>query len=367
MVSKVVFPEVPEVRGERDCSGLFSLYCIAMKEDYRVEDWISGEGVTDWVSVIIPVHNRERLVLDALNSVERQIYRPIEIVVVNDGSDDESGAVVRRWSQQFEADDTFSVRCMQQENAGAPVARNKGARASKGQYLLFLDSDDLLLPEKIAEAVDLFRTRTYNIVYSKTKVVTPEGRQEGTIGRALTKEPQDIAAYCWHTSGPVYKRSALQEVGPWLEELTGNQDWEYGARVKLGDFAIGFIDQIQSVYRKHTSESVSRPEIERHYTRSSEMAYDSIVALARDRSKFSPPLATRMARMYFYRAMEYLRIGCREDGLRCLAKAETHSGALDIVSLLAAVCKMCPYPSVADVVLQGIDVRNRLAAKGEDQ
>jgi glycosyltransferase involved in cell wall biosynthesis len=97
---------------------------------------------TPYFSVVIPVHNRAGLLADALESVFRQHFRHFEVIVVDDGSTDDLGPVVDR----FRAGVTF----VRQENAGPGVARNRGALAARGEYLAFLDSDDLWFPWTLA-------------------------------------------------------------------------------------------------------------------------------------------------------------------------------------------------------------------------
>jgi len=100
------------------------------------------------VSVIIPTYNRAHLVTETLDSVYEQTYRPIECIVVDDGSTDDTVAVVTEWKERHRGE-SFSVRLLEQENKGAPAARNHGLEAATGKYLLFLDSDDMLKPDAL--------------------------------------------------------------------------------------------------------------------------------------------------------------------------------------------------------------------------
>ena len=95
------------------------------------------------ISLIVPAFNAARFLPDALASVVGQTLRPREVIVVNDGSSDDTAAVARG----FAADSPFAVRVIDQENGGPAVARNTGIRAAQGKWLAFLDADDLLLPE----------------------------------------------------------------------------------------------------------------------------------------------------------------------------------------------------------------------------
>ena len=103
------------------------------------------------VSCVVPVHNGERYLGEALDSIAAQTHRPIEIIVVDDGSTDGSAAVAGRHPA--------AVRLHAQPNAGPAAARNRGLRDARGEYLAFLDADDLWHPEKLARQLARFRVR----------------------------------------------------------------------------------------------------------------------------------------------------------------------------------------------------------------
>jgi glycosyltransferase involved in cell wall biosynthesis len=94
------------------------------------------------VSVIVPVYNGERHLRDALESILAQDYRPIEVIVVDDGSTDRSAEIVRQFSE---------IRLISQPNQGPAAARNRGILASRGSLIAFLDQDDLWVPGKLTK------------------------------------------------------------------------------------------------------------------------------------------------------------------------------------------------------------------------
>ena len=98
------------------------------------------------VSTIIPVHNRAALLRQAVASVLEQTYRPIEIVIVNDGSSDDTAVVADELARQA----TVPITVVHQANAGPGAARQRGLEVARGHFVQFLDSDDLLLPRKFA-------------------------------------------------------------------------------------------------------------------------------------------------------------------------------------------------------------------------
>jgi glycosyltransferase involved in cell wall biosynthesis len=103
------------------------------------------------VSCIVPVYNGERFVGECVESILRQSYGPIEVIVVDDGSHDGTLGTLRPFGDR--------VRIFQQENQGPSVARNRGVEESRGEYVAFLDADDLWVEDKIESQMDRFRAR----------------------------------------------------------------------------------------------------------------------------------------------------------------------------------------------------------------
>ncbi len=104
--------------------------------------------VNPLVSVIIPVFNTGRYIAEAIDSVLNQSYEPIEILVIDDGSTDNTSVIVNRYLE--------SVQYYFQENRGTGTARNRGTQLAHGEFFAFLDADDIWLPEKLSEQMRAF-------------------------------------------------------------------------------------------------------------------------------------------------------------------------------------------------------------------
>src|SRR5512143_3730544 len=101
------------------------------------------------VSVVMPVYNGARYLRQALESALAQTYRPLEIVVVDDGSTDETPAILAEFGTR--------IRALRQPNSGSAAARNAALDAARGELIAFLDADDLWLPQKLAVQVEYLR------------------------------------------------------------------------------------------------------------------------------------------------------------------------------------------------------------------
>lgn len=133
-----------------------------------IPDVCAGPGEPDLVSVIIPTYNRGYFISKTIDSVLAQTYRPIEIIVVDDGSNDDTREVVGKYGSQ--------VRYIHQENAGLASARNTGLAAARGEYIAFQDSDDIWLPWKLQAQVALMRqVPNLALAWTDMTAVDPDG------------------------------------------------------------------------------------------------------------------------------------------------------------------------------------------------
>lgn len=101
------------------------------------------------VSVIIPNYNGEKYIEKCIESVEHQTYKNLEIIIVDDGSDDSSKEIIKKVQKKYS-----NIKCYFQQNMGGSIARNKGIELSNGKYFIFLDSDDILYPDAISTMIE---------------------------------------------------------------------------------------------------------------------------------------------------------------------------------------------------------------------
>jgi glycosyltransferase involved in cell wall biosynthesis len=184
------------------------------------------------VSTIIPVRNRPRMVLEAVDSVLAQTYRPIEVIVCDDGSTDETAAAVEGLMGRHPDE----VRLLRLPSQGPGPAREAGRLAARGEYIQYLDSDDLLRPRKFAVQVTALQGRpdcgaAYGYIALWREGAPPSDHPHKWSGHALpTLFPWLLVDRWWNTDTPLFRRSLCDAVGPWTD-LRWSQDWEYDGRV----------------------------------------------------------------------------------------------------------------------------------------
>jgi len=188
------------------------------------------------VSTIIPVYNRPELLREAVASVLAQTWRPIEIIIVDDGSTDATASVADMLTEGHPGE----IRVIHKKNAGPGPAREAGRLAALGEFIQYLDSDDLLLPRKFEfQVAALRRHPDCGVAYGWTRYRYRDGRvaegpwkDSGAVVETLF--PAMLRSRWWDTPTPLYRRELCDAAGPW-SDLRLEEDWEYDCRVaRLG-------------------------------------------------------------------------------------------------------------------------------------
>lgn len=128
-------------------------------------------------SVIMPVYNRGDLILESLSSLFMQTYRPIQLIIVDDGSTDHTSKVIEAWRKSVISKDQITVNYIYQNNAGASAGRNRGIKEVKGKYVQFFDSDDLMHSERLEKLVKVFNATGADFVQTGFDSFDPETKK----------------------------------------------------------------------------------------------------------------------------------------------------------------------------------------------
>jgi glycosyltransferase involved in cell wall biosynthesis len=206
------------------------------------------------VSVIIPVFNRPRRIKEAVMSVLLQSYKYIEIIIIDDGSTDQTSSVLANLSMLW----PDTVKVYRQLNSGPGTARQKGTDISKGEFIQYLDSDDILFNKKIEVQVNKLIRDTesdvcYGISYQEDHAFKPPlliGPMRDTGKEIETLFPRLLNERWWTTSSPLYRRRLVEKIGPW-KNYFNEEDWEFDARAGGKRVKLAWAAHIVSVRRIH--------------------------------------------------------------------------------------------------------------------
>lgn len=259
-------------------------------------------------SVIMPTYNRARFIVRAIESVLSQTCQDFEIIVVDDGSTDDTEAVLRPYVDR--------IRYVRQSNQGSAAARNRGIRESHGQYIAFLDSDDWWYPDKLARMGDMIAAHAQaGLFYSDFRLVTPEGRFlrvqkcRHVVGEGYL--PILLQVFIL-TSTVVCKRECFDVCGLFHEPLRRVQDWDMWIRIARR-FPIVHVPLVLSEY-------TWEPFRDARASAEAVAAFKVVVDRALQADPALNPKDRRriLARLAYMQGVEHLRYGRKPEAFRCL-------------------------------------------------
>lgn len=226
------------------------------------------------ISIIIPVYNTQNYLLKCIDSVRQQSYKNLELIFINDGSTDNSSAILAKAAKS-----DSRIKVIEQENSGLSAARNRGIREASGDYIMFLDSDDWLDEETCAIALEKMKQHDADVVfwsyireYREKSLKTPLfsdkeiiwksnnirslfRRMVGLTGKELA-EPQktDSLITAWWK---LYKKSALKDINFVDTKIIGTEDALFNVQVFSRIQSAVYIPEFFSHYRKYNESSLT--------------------------------------------------------------------------------------------------------------
>jgi glycosyltransferase involved in cell wall biosynthesis len=220
------------------------------------------------ISVVIPAYNAEQHIGRAIDSVLAQTHPADEIIVVDDGSTDDTCKVVQVYGNQ--------VRYIYQENGGAGLARNTGIKASQGEWIAFLDADDEWVPEKLRLQTDHLRRHrdlvwSYGNMYycwcreNRRHLVRTEMEAKKAVVR---KEFFDsyfkayVTGFCAYTINLIIKREILEQVGLFDVNQRRAQDTDMWFRIAYQWPEVGYVSEPLAIYHRQVPESITKTYVE---------------------------------------------------------------------------------------------------------
>ncbi|MBN1932633.1 MAG: glycosyltransferase [Desulfobacterales bacterium] len=205
------------------------------------------------VSVIIPTYNRGWTLKEAVDSVLTQDFRDFELIVVDDGSDDNTPEILESYAN--------SICVIRQNNQGVSAARNKGVAAASGRFLAFLDSDDLWLPKKLLAQVEFFNQDLKALICQTEELwirnglrVNPKKRHQKPSGNIFERS---LALCLVSPSAVMIARSLFESVGGFDENLPACEDYDLWLRISCR-YPVYLIDTPLIIKRGGHADQLSR-------------------------------------------------------------------------------------------------------------
>lgn len=208
------------------------------------------------VSVIIPAYNQSQYIGFAIESVLNQTYPAWECIIIDDGSTDLTASVVHQYRHS-------QIKYIFQDNSGLSAARNTGIRASKGEYLSFLDSDDGFAPQKLELLMQCFvEDLQLGLAAGNAGLIDEFGQP---IDRNFNSQlPGDLSDLLLgnplHVGSVLIKREWQEKIGFFDETLRSYEDWDFWLRLALAGVKMRSINNVVSFYRFHTAQMTRNPQ-----------------------------------------------------------------------------------------------------------
>ncbi|HVO52154.1 MAG TPA: glycosyltransferase family A protein [Thermoanaerobaculia bacterium] len=190
------------------------------------------------ISTVIPVCNGERFLAEAVDSAIRQVPAPFEVIVVDDGSTDGTAGVCRSLGER--------VRYVHQENAGPSAARNRGLEMARGDFIAFLDADDLWPAEKFDLQLARFRSEpSLEVVLGYSRPFADA--RDGIPGRWFDVEPR----FMYQVGSGLFRRGAFERAGVFDPELRFSEDVDWFLRAREAGVPMVVLQAVTVLYRQH--------------------------------------------------------------------------------------------------------------------
>ena len=207
----------------------------------------------DNITVIIPAYNCEKYIPEAIDSVLKQTYQDFELIIVDDGSTDNTREIVK----EYIGKNPNKIRYFYQENKGVSSARNKGIEESKGEFCAFLDDDDYFLPEFLEKCLIYLKKNDYDFIILKCyyrKIVDGEGNYKllQYVRDDFPKNSQELYKILFKRFvgcvKMLVKKSCFEKHGSFDESITYVNDWDIWLQFAKAGLKAGLVPELKPLW-----------------------------------------------------------------------------------------------------------------------
>ncbi len=199
------------------------------------------------ISIVIPAYNAAAFLAECLESIFAQDHRPLEVIVIDDGSTDRSLAIAKAWLP--------AVRAVHQANAGPAAARNRGIEMADGEYLAFNDADDRWTPGRLARQLAILESRPdLDLVMGLVEMEYPVQAPQNAARFRSTGD--QIALFSFGAG--LFRRQLFERIGPLSEDLRNTEDADWFMRAREGGATWLLEDEPALIYRRHGANMTER-------------------------------------------------------------------------------------------------------------
>ena len=227
------------------------------------------------VSLIIPCYNAEHFIIECLNSVEKQTYKDIEVICIDDGSTDQTSTIISNYIPKA----SIPIQLIEQENKGATSARNNGLRYANGEYIQFLDADDLLKPNKIARQIEIIKKANF------PDIVIGSSISENFEGRLITEKKYSseneynpwvglFTTDLGNTCANIFKASLFKNGIEWNEKMQSSQEYEMMFQILKTNPKLVWDEAVNTIIRVRDTGSISKTNVDKKWERYVQLRVD---------------------------------------------------------------------------------------------
>lgn len=275
---------------------------------------------SELVSVIIPTYNRASLLLEALTSVYCQTYRPIEVIVVDDGSTDNTEEIVHNFTSKQSRED-FQILYLHQDNKGPSTARNAGLKVASGKYIQFLDSDDLIHTHKIElHARALNQAPKIHCIFSDRQnfISSPNWTVFDPNAIETLRSESYFLSFNFLTNAGLYRRESCFLAGLWNESLNLGEDLEFNLKILGLSEWILYLKGYLAGCRQHSGPRLTT-SVESELLREKKLAlYRELAIAATKILTKNPKVFDSVATLYNCLALEFMLSGDRNGAIQTI-------------------------------------------------